>query len=100
MRRRPLTDEVIPLLADRFRVLAEPARLCLLRRLMSRGELTVTELVEGTGLQQANVSKHLQVLHAHGFLARRKEGLFVHYRLANKDIVTLCEIMGGLVEPA
>jgi DNA-binding transcriptional ArsR family regulator len=87
-----LTDGVLPLVADRFKALSEPARLALLRALQY-GEQTVNQLVAGTGLGQANVSKHLQVLHAHGFVKRRKDGLFVHYALADRQIMKLCELM-------
>jgi DNA-binding transcriptional ArsR family regulator len=87
-----LTDGVLPLVAERFKALSEPARLALLRALQY-GEQTVNQLVSGTGLGQANVSKHLQVLHAHGFVKRRKNGLFVHYALADRQVMKLCELM-------
>ena len=91
-----LTDGVLPLVAERFKALSEPARLALLRALQP-GEQTVNQLVSGTGLGQANVSKHLQVLHAHGFVKRRKDGLFVHYALADRQIMKLCELMSNRV---
>jgi DNA-binding transcriptional ArsR family regulator len=87
-----LSPEVVELIARRFRILAEPARLTILNRLME-GEMTVTELVEGTGLNQANVSKHLQQLRATGFVDRRREGLFAHYTLADPSVHTLCQVM-------
>ena len=92
MGRKMLSDDVIPLLAERFRALAEPTRLVLLRALMQR-EHTVNELVARTALGQANVSKHLQVLHGMGFVRRRKNGLYVHYAIADRQIVKLCDLM-------
>ena len=91
-----LTPEVLDLVAARFKALAEPARLHILDMLRN-GELTVTELMEETGLGQANLSKHLQLLHAHGFVTRRKEGLFVFYSLADRDVFALCDIMCGRI---
>jgi hypothetical protein len=38
-------------------------------------------LIDATKLNQANLSKHLQLLHAHGFVARRRDGPFVVYEL-------------------
>ena len=91
MRKPALTPDAILLVAERFKVLAEPARLEILNVL--RGdERTVTELVRETGLGQANVSKHLRLLHAHGFVARRKEGVSVYYSLA-ESVDDLCDIM-------
>ena len=92
-----LTPEVLVLVAERFKALAEPARLHILNRLR-RGEMTVTELVDQTALGQANVSKHLQLLHTLGFVSRRKEGLFVYYALADKGVFQLCDIMCGRLE--
>lgn len=88
----PLTTEALALIADRFKVLAEPARLQILSCLRKR-ELTVSDIVDETGLGQANVSKHLQLLHSQGFVARRKDGLFAHYALADHHVFQLCELM-------
>lgn len=94
---RPLTPEVIELVAERFKALGEPARLQILQTLRT-GEQTVSEVVEATDLGQANVSKHLQLLHALGFVERRKEGLYVYYRLGGEDIFRMCDLMCGRIE--
>lgn len=91
------TSELLELVAGRFRALAEPARLTILHAL-SGGERTVSELVESTGLGQGNLSKHLQQLHSGGFVSRRRDGLFVYYALADKDVLALCEIMCSRIE--
>jgi DNA-binding transcriptional ArsR family regulator len=89
-----MSPDLIGLVADRFKVLSEPARLEILNCLRD-GEMTVGELVEATGLGQANVSKHLQVLHAGGFVERRKEGLFAYYGIGDKTVFALCDMMCG-----
>ncbi len=96
-RMRAATPELLELVAGRFRALAEPTRLTILHAL-SDGERTVSELVEATGLGQGNLSKHLQQLHAGGFVSRRRDGLFVCYALADKDVLALCEIMCSRIE--
>ncbi|MEJ2503464.1 MAG: metalloregulator ArsR/SmtB family transcription factor [Gemmatimonadota bacterium] len=93
----PLSPELMELVAERFKALGEPARLQILQGLRG-GERTVSELVDETGLGQANVSKHLQLLHALGFVDRRKEGLYVHYQLAGEDIFHMCDVMCGRIE--
>ena len=72
--------------AERFKALGEPARLRMLD-VLRHGEMAVSELIMATGMGQANVSKHLQILHAAGLVARRKEGLFVYYTLADRDVL-------------
>ena len=97
MARTRLTPEKIELVAERFRALAEPARLHIMN-VLREGEQTVGELVDATGFATANVSKHLQLLHAAGFVTRRKDGLFVYYSLADRDAFRLCDIMCGRLE--
>ena len=97
MKHTPLDPHLLDLIADRFKVLSEPARLRILDLL--RGDaMTVTELVEATGLGQANLSKHLQVLYAQGFVKRSKEGSFTRYAVAGRDVFRLCDIMCGRLE--
>ncbi|MGE5102880.1 MAG: ArsR/SmtB family transcription factor [Deltaproteobacteria bacterium] len=87
-----LGTDVLPLIAERLKALAEPARLQILNVIRDR-ESTVSEIVGATGLGQTNVSKHLQLLHAHGFVSRRKDGLFVYYAVADRLVFELCELM-------
>jgi DNA-binding transcriptional ArsR family regulator len=69
----PLPDDLVELIAERFRALAEPTRIKLLDRLRE-GEATVQELTEVIGSTQQNVSKHLGVLRQAGMVRRRKAG--------------------------
>ena len=93
----PLPDEVVALIARRFRVMGEPMRIKLLDRLRT-GEATVQELTATVGSTQQNVSKHLAVLAEAGVVARRKEGNFVYYRVADLGIFELCEQVCGSLE--
>lgn len=92
-----LTPEQLGHIAERFKALAEPSRLEILHALKA-GERTVSDLLEATGLGQANASKHLQVLYASGFVQRRKDGVSTYYRLADADVFRLCELMCGRLE--
>ena len=93
----PMRSELLVLVAARFKALSEPVRLRILSALRG-GELTVGQLVEETGLGQANVSRHLQVLHTLGFARRRRDGPFVYYALADRRVFQLCDIMCGQLE--
>jgi DNA-binding transcriptional ArsR family regulator len=89
--------ETLAAVAARFKALAEPARLQVLAALR-RGPLHVSALIDVTGLNQANLSKHLQVLHANGFVTRRREGQFVYYAIADSRVFTLCDLMCGAID--
>ena len=97
MSNKRLAPDTLRVVAQRFKVLAEPARLEVLNALRA-GPLNVTGLIEATGLNQANLSKHLQLLHANGFVTRRRDGLFVIYAIADASVFTLCDIMCGQFE--
>ncbi len=92
-----MTPALLRELSERFKALGEPARLQLLAALRA-GEQSVSDLVASTGLGQANVSKHLQLLCAAGFISRRKEGTFAYYALADADVFQLCDLMCGRIE--
>jgi DNA-binding transcriptional ArsR family regulator len=91
-----MTPELLLLVAERFKALSEPARLEILS-VLRQDESTVSDLVNETGMGQANVSKHLQMLHAQGFVRRRKEGVFVYYALADETVFRLCDLMCGRI---
>ena len=93
MKQRPMSDELLALMAEKFRMLSDPTRLTILRVLMHSGEKTVTQVVAETGQSVANISKHLKQLAAGGLLARRKEGSFVKYRLDDPVIEKICELV-------
>ena len=95
---QPLPDDLVELIARRFRVLAEPMRIRLLDRLRE-GEATVGELAQALDASQQNVSKHLAMLTDAGVLGRRKDGNRVYYRIADEGVFALCEdVCGSLQE--
>ena len=94
---KPLDPRVRDLIAARFKVLAEPTRLLILDTLRHE-EMTVSELVTATRLGQANLSRHLQLLHSSGFVQRRRDGPFTRYRVAGRDVFRLCDIMCGRLD--
>jgi DNA-binding transcriptional ArsR family regulator len=87
-----LSPTALGLMAEFFKVLSEASRLqivCVLRS----GSKNVTEIIEATGLGQANVSKHLKILSQAGIVSRRQEGVCVYYQIANPFIFELCELV-------
>jgi DNA-binding transcriptional ArsR family regulator len=92
-----LTDAHLSEIAQFFGVLSESSRLRLLRALME-GPLNVSELMQAAGMKQGNVSKHLGVLLAAGFVAREQEGTFARYSIADQTVFTLCAMMCVRVE--
>ena len=93
MKRKTIPDELLVLMAEKFRMLGDPTRLSILRCLMEGLEQNVGQLVSVSGRELANVSKHLKQMADAGLLARRKEGSFVFYRLDDPVLQKICELV-------
>ena len=94
MVQHPLPDDLIELIARRFRVLADPTRIKLLD-LLREGEASVQELSESIDSTQQNVSKHLGVLLQAGIVGRRKVGNYAYYAIADEGVFAVCEDVCG-----
>jgi DNA-binding transcriptional ArsR family regulator len=79
-----------------FSALSEPSRLSILQALHD-GPLTVNELTEACEMKQANVSKHLAVLHDHRLVRREREGVNIRYEIADPMVFSLCDLVCGKV---
>lgn len=93
----PLPDQLVELIARRFRIIGEPTRIRLLDRLRE-GEATVQGLTEALDASQQNVSKHLQVLLEAGIVGRRKQGNTAVYTIADEGVFELCEHVCGSLQ--
>jgi ArsR family transcriptional regulator, arsenate/arsenite/antimonite-responsive transcriptional repressor len=68
-------------LADMYGALADATRLRILG-LLAGGEVCVCHIHEALRLPQPTVSRHLAYLRRTGLVHGRRDGLWVHYRLA------------------
>ena len=75
----------IEIQAKLFRGFSDPSRLSILETLRN-GAVTVSEIVEATGLSQSNVSNHLGCLRDCGLVAAERQGRFVYYELSDKRV--------------
>ncbi|MEO0757508.1 MAG: metalloregulator ArsR/SmtB family transcription factor [Cyanobacteria bacterium J06648_16] len=87
-----LSPESLAQIANFFKVLSEPNRLQIVCTLKF-GPRNVTEIIEQTGLGQANTSKHLKLLAQAGIVSRQQQGVSAYYEIANPAIFELCEIV-------
>ena len=86
----------IEIQAKLFRGFSDPSRLSILEALRE-GALTVTEIVEVTGLTQSNVSNHLACLRDCGLVVTEQEGRFVYYQLSDKRVGKLLNLADELL---
>jgi DNA-binding transcriptional ArsR family regulator len=75
-----------------FQALAHPTRVALVESLQ-HGELTVGQLCEKVGVEQANASQHLAVLRNKHIVQTRKEGNQIFYSLRDPLLAKVLEAM-------
>jgi len=75
-----------------FQALAHPTRIAIIEHLCI-GEMSVSQLCEKIGIEQANASQHLAVLRNKHLVETRKEGNQIVYRLRDPAIAT---VLGAL----
>jgi DNA-binding transcriptional ArsR family regulator len=82
-----------------FKVLADPTRLALLRRL-GEGEASVSELVAAVGSPpQSRVSNHLACLRWCELVTSAKVGRRVIYRLVDRRVLSLIDVACDVAAP-
>jgi len=84
--------ELYRLHAEMCKVFSNPIRLEILH-LLRYDEMSVTELIQKSGLSQANISQHLAIMKARDVVVSRRGGKNMYYRLASPKIVKAFDII-------
>ena len=82
-------DEDIERITELLRAMGDPSRLRILQAL-DQGEACVGELAQGTGLSNANASKHLSVLRQVGLVAYTRIGNSKSFALTSTMVSEVC----------
>jgi DNA-binding transcriptional ArsR family regulator len=91
-----LDSKAVETAARMLKCLGHPLRLRVLDLLERKGELTVGDIQEALGLEQAVCSQHLSLMRDKGILSRRKEGVNVFYRLGDPRALTVLDCVRGV----
>ncbi|GAB4310914.1 MAG: metalloregulator ArsR/SmtB family transcription factor [Methanobacteriaceae archaeon] len=73
--------------AEIIKALSDPTRLKIIH-LLEHGEMCVCEIITAMEKPQPTISHHLNILKKAGFLKWRKEGVWIHYKLSNPEIIS------------
>lgn len=91
-----LNPESTSSLASVFSALAEPARLLIVRLLVSYGETCTCEIVSALKLAQPTVTHHLKILEEAGIIYRKPKGKWTYFGLAGdriSDVILLADLI-------
>ena len=83
--------------ANLFKGLAHPVRVRVLEVLSASDEVSVSELLDDTGLEASHLSQHLAVLRRHNLVLAERRASQVYYRLAYPQVAELLRAARSLL---
>jgi ArsR family transcriptional regulator, virulence genes transcriptional regulator len=92
-----LKNDFYNLHADICKTISNPNRQAILD-MMRSGEITVTELVNKTGISQANLSQHLAILRSKGVVNTRRDGNNIYYSISNVKIIQAYDLISEVLQ--
>jgi len=97
MAHREFKDRLFGQFARIGKALSSPRRLEIVD-LLAQGERTVEEIAKETSMSVASASQHLQTLKAARMVEARREGIYMHYRLADEDVFRTWQAVRAFAE--
>lgn len=79
--------------AEVLKVLAHPARIKILKELITRGACSVNQIVDILGIPQSTVSQHLSKMKSQKLIRADRKGLEVYYSAQNKTVNYIVQIL-------
>ncbi|MFA5663867.1 ArsR/SmtB family transcription factor [Castellaniella sp.] len=83
---------------EKLKILANPDRLLILCHL-SQGECCVSDLEEALDIRQPTLSQQLAVLRHDGVVQTRRSGKYIHYRVADANLLQVLALLYTLYCP-
>src|SRR3989344_8197410 len=84
--------ELYKIHAEMCKVFSNPTRLEILNLLRDK-EMSVTELIKKTELNQANISQHLSIMKSKGIVISNRKGKNIYYKLTNPKTIKAFDII-------
>ncbi len=82
--------------SELLRAIAHPVRLAIIELLGRREALSVTEIHDQLGIEQATASHHLKILRYHQVVEAKRKGRFTFYSLTGEDFREILGILQRL----
>jgi len=81
--------------ANMLKAIAHPMRIAILSLLETEPKLTVSEIHQKLGLEQASTSHHLGILKDKGVLVSKRDGKNTYYSLRHENFAKVIECVGN-----
>lgn len=86
-----LDSQKLEAAASRLRAMAHPMRIAIIELLTEHPKLTVTQIYEQLGIEQATASHHLNILKNKGLLDSKRDGKMIMYSLRTQALSNVVE---------
>lgn len=86
-----ISDEMMNVMAQRFKAMSEPLRLKILQ-LLKEGERSVGEIAEVLELKHGTASANLNAMAKAGLVSTRREGVKIYYHITNEMVLQICDV--------
>ena len=87
-----MTRSIFDVQAEFCKAMGNPTRLQIMH-ILRENPMTVSEIMEKTGLGQSLVSRQLSVLRSVGVVINERNGAEMIYRMANEKIGEVCDLV-------
>jgi DNA-binding transcriptional ArsR family regulator len=92
-----LDIQKLELAASKLRAMAHPMRIAIIDLLTENKKLTVTEIYERLGIEQASASHHLNILKNKGLLESKRDGKMILYSLKTNVLANVIDCINQCV---
>ena len=86
-----LDIQKLELAASKLRAMAHPMRIAIIELLTENRKLTVTEIYDRLGIEQASASHHLNILKNKGLLESKRDGKMILYSLKTNVLANVID---------
>jgi len=98
MKKKSTLDlQKLELAASKLRAMAHPMRIAIIDLLTENKKLTVTEIYEHLGIEQASASHHLNILKNKGLLESKRNGKMIYYSLKTQVLANVIDCINQCV---
>ena len=86
-----LSKEKLEAAAEMLKAIAHPTRIAIINLLETHKKMSVTDIFEALGIEQAVASHHLRILKDRGVLVSEKDGKNRYYSLKHERLTQVIE---------
>jgi DNA-binding transcriptional ArsR family regulator len=96
-KKNTLDIQKLEMAASKLRAMAHPMRIAIIDLLTENKKLTVTEIYERLGIEQASASHHLNILKNKGLLESKRDGKMILYSLKTNVLANIIDCINQCV---